>query len=75
MDSKKVRLRQWIFDFKDFREVVDSTMGTFQGKSSLFLETFGRIHTYRYALSLILALSHSLDVFKIANCPCQKLDK
>lgn len=74
MDSKKIGLRQRIFNLKDFREIVNSAMSTFESKTSLLFEALGGINANRDTLALVLAFGHSLNVFEVANSPRQKLD-
>lgn len=73
MHGKKVRLRERIFDLEDFRKVVNSTVGALQGKDGLVFETPGGVHAHRDAFSVVLALGHGLHIFKVTDCPGQKL--
>ena len=74
MDSKKIGLRQRIFNLKDFGEIVNSAMSTFESKSSLLFEALRGINANRDTLALVLAFGHSLNVFEVANSPRKKLD-
>lgn len=73
MYSQQVRLGKRILNFKDFREIIHRTVSALQGKARLILETPCGIDSDWNTLSLILALSHGLDIFKVTNGPSQKL--
>jgi hypothetical protein len=74
MNGKKISLGQGVFNFEYFREIIDGAMSTFQGKTCLFFEPFRSVDTDWYAPSAVFALSHSFNVLKVTNGPCQKLD-
>lgn len=75
VDRQEIRLGQWVLDLEDLRKVVDRPMSTLQRKPSLILEAPRGVDANRDALALILALGHRLNIFEIANCPCQKLQE
>lgn len=73
MDGKQISLGQRILNLENLRKVINCTVGTVQRKSSLVLETPGSVHPDRDAFTLVLALGHCLDIFKVANCPSKEL--
>jgi hypothetical protein len=73
VDSQEISLGERVFNLKDLREIVNRTVSTFQRKASLILETSCGIDANRNALALVLALGHGLNIFKVTNCPSQKL--
>jgi hypothetical protein len=69
VNSQEISLGERVLDLKDLGEIVDGAMSTFQRKTSLVLETPCGIDANRNALTLVLALGHGLNIFKVTNCP------
>jgi hypothetical protein len=70
MNCHKVRFWKRIINPEKLRKVVHSSRSTFQGIASLLFEAPGCVYTDRNIDSVVLSLRVSLDVFKIADCPC-----
>lgn len=71
--SQKIRLGQRILDLENFREIVNGAVGTFQSKTSLVLQAASCVDPNGDALALVLALSHSLNIFEVTHGPSEKL--
>jgi hypothetical protein len=73
MHGQEIGLGQRVLNLEDLREIVNGPVGTFKCKASLVLKSTSSVDTHRNALSLVLALGHGLDVFKVTNGPRKEL--
>lgn len=74
VNGQKIDFGKRIVNPKHLREIVHSAMSAFQGKPGLVLQTSRCVDTDGYTRSIVLALSHGLNIFEVTNCPRQELN-
>jgi hypothetical protein len=75
MNGQQINLGKRVIDLEDLGEVVDNLVAVVQGKMTLLLQTTGGVNPDGDVLAVVLALSESLDVLKVANSPRQEVGR